>query len=91
MYRLIMLAALMLSVVGGLAVMLGSSSVAAQTANRAAPSTVAPGETFTVTISVADYGDLAGILTETLPAGFEYVDSEHGGGRGHGSGGRGSP
>ena len=76
MYRLIMLVALMLSVVGGLAVMLGSSSVAAQTANRAAPSTVAPGDMFTVTISVADYG-VAAILTETLPAGFEYVDSEH--------------
>ena len=70
-----MLAALMLSVVGGLAVMLGSSTVAAQTANRAAPSTVAPGEIFTVTISVADYG-VAAILTETLPAGFEYGDSD---------------
>ena len=66
----------MLSVVGGLAVMLGSSPVAAQTANRAAPSTVAPGETFTVTISVADYG-IAAFLTETLPAGFEYGASEH--------------
>ena len=66
----------MLSVVGGLAVMLGSSPVAAQTANRAAPSTVAPGEMFTVTISVADYG-VAAILTETLPAGFEYGDSAH--------------
>ena len=67
----------MLSVVGGLAVMLGSSPVAAQTAARAAPSTVEPGEMFTVTISVADYG-VAAILTETLPAGFEYGDSEHG-------------
>ena len=66
----------MLSVVGGLAVMLSSSPVAAQTANRAAPSTVAPGEMFTVTISVADYG-VAAILTETLPAGFEYGDSAH--------------
>ena len=41
----------MLSVVGGLAVMLGSSPLAAQTAAsaiRSAPSTVAPSETFTV-------------------------------------------
>ena len=66
----------MLSVVGGLAVMLGSSPVAAQTAARTAPSTVAPGEMFTVTISVADYG-VAAILTETVPDGFVYGDSEH--------------
>ena len=74
------MAALMLTVIGGLAVMLGSSPLAAQTAAasavRSAPSAVAPSETFTVTISVGDYG-LAAFLTETLPAGFEYGDSEH--------------
>ena len=61
----------MLTVIGGLAVMLGSSPLAAQTAAsavRSAPSTVAPGETFTVTITASNYGT-AGLLTDTLPAG----------------------
>ena len=68
----------MLTVIGGLAVMLGSSPLAAQTAAasavRSAPSTVAPSETFTVTITASNYGS-AGLLTDTLPAGFEYAGS----------------
>ena len=80
MYRLIMLAALMLTVIGGLAVMLGSSPLAAQTAGaiRTVPSTVAPSETFTVAITASNYGT-GGLLTDTLPAGFEYVGSDDGG------------
>ena len=72
----------MLTVIGGLAVMLGSSPLAAQTAAasavRSAPSTVAPSETFTVTITASNYGT-GGLLTDTLPAGFEYVGSDDGG------------
>ena len=67
----------MLSVMGGLAVMLGSSPLAAQTtasATRAiSPSTVLPGGEVTVTIAVADNGGSGGV-TETLPEGFAYVD-----------------
>ena len=67
----------MLSVMGGLAVMLGSSPLAAQTtasATRAiSPSTVLPGGEVTVTIAVADNGGSGGV-TETLPEGFAYVE-----------------
>ena len=38
------------------------------------PTTVAPGGTVTVTITVANYGRAGGV-TETLPAGFVYVSS----------------
>ena len=38
--------------------------------------TVAPGGTVTVTIQVANYGGI-GRVTETLPAGFDYVSSTH--------------
>ena len=78
MYRIIMLAALMLSVMGGLAVMLGSSPLAAQTTAASAtrsfsPSTVVPGGEVMVTIAVADNGGSGGV-TETLPEGFAYVE-----------------
>ena len=36
--------------------------------------TVAPGETVTVTIQAANYGQAGGV-TETLPSGFSYVSS----------------
>ena len=76
MYRLIMLAVLMLGVIGGLTVMLGSSPLAAQAGPSATRSvdlsTVEPGETVTVTIDVAAYG-LAGQVSEELPDGFEFV------------------
>ena len=66
----------MLSVIGGLAVMLGSSPLAAQTSSSATRSfdseTVVPGGTVTVTIS-AIYGGIGGV-TETLPSDFTYVD-----------------
>ena len=38
------------------------------------PTTVGPGEVVTVTITPANYGDFGGV-TETLPAGFNYVSS----------------
>ena len=78
MYRIIMLAALMLSVIGGLAVTLGSSPLAAQTGASVSrsfdPSRVAPGGEVTVTITAESFG-LGGSLTETLPAGFTYESS----------------
>ena len=40
------------------------------------PATVVPGGTVTVTIQVANYGGI-GRVTETLPAGFDYVSSTH--------------
>ena len=73
-----MLAALMLSVIGGLAVTLGSSPLAAQTGANVSrsfdPSRVAPGGEVTVTITAESFG-LGGSLTETLPAGFTYESS----------------
>ena len=78
LYRLIMLAALLLSVIGGLTVMSGSSPLAAQVNPSATrsfdSSTVAPGGTVTVTINVSGYGR-TGRVTETLPDGFEYVST----------------
>ena len=73
-----MLAALMLSVMGGLWVVSGSSPLAAQTSPSATrsldSSAVEPGAIVTVTITLAeDYeGNLARI-TERLPDGFDYV------------------
>ena len=68
----------MLSVIGGLAVMLGSSPLAAQTPASAErsfdPATVAPGGSVTVMITAADYGSAGGV-TETLSAGFAYVST----------------
>ena len=66
----------MLSVIGGLTVMLGSSPLAAQGSSSRSfdPATVAPGGTVTVTITVADYG-VTGRVRETLPDGFEYVST----------------
>ena len=78
MYRIIMLAALMLSVMGGLWLLSSSAPLAAQGAAASAtrsfsPATaVAPGATVTVTIEAVGYGAL-GAVTETLPAGFAYV------------------
>ena len=82
MYRLIILAALLLSVVGGLTLMLGSSRLAAETHLSATRSldltTVLPGETVTVTVDVTvpqpATGNAFSRLTETLPDGFQYVD-----------------
>ena len=78
MNRLIMLAALMLSVIGGLTLMLGSSPLAAQgspSATRAFDSSsVVPGGMVTVTITVTGADALA-TVTEKLPAGFAYVTS----------------
>ena len=73
-----MLAALMLSLMGGLWVMSGSAPLAAQTTPSASRSfssaTVAPGGEVTVTIAAAGYGSF-GAVTETLPAGFAYVSN----------------
>ena len=80
MYRIMMLAALMLSMIGGLWVMSGSAPLAAQTPSPSATrsfssSTVAPGEQVMVTIVAADYGSV-GVVIEELPAGFVYVSSD---------------
>ena len=68
----------MLSVVGGLALMLGSSPLAAQTGASVSrsidPPTVVPDGEVTVTITALSFG-LGGSLTETLPAGFIYGGS----------------
>ena len=77
MNRLIILAALLLSVVGGLTLMSSSSPLAAQTSPSAtrsfAPATVAPSGMVTVTVAVANYGGV-GRVTETIPSEFAYVD-----------------
>ena len=79
MTRLIMLAALVLSVVGGLIVMSGASPLAAQatpSATRALDSDeVTPGGTVEVTITLSDVTANLGTVTETLPSGFAYVSS----------------
>ena len=79
MKRLIILAALLLSVVGGLTFMSSSSPVAAQTDPSATrsfdPATVEPGGTVTVSIDIEGVG-LAGSVTETLPAGFTYESTD---------------
>ena len=65
----------MLSVIGGLWMVVGSAPLAAQTAGRSiSPATVVPGGEVTVTIVAADYGGF-GAVTETLPAGFAYVSN----------------
>jgi uncharacterized repeat protein (TIGR01451 family) len=60
----------------------GSTTVTVQAAQQADasasrsfdPATVEPGGRVTVTITVANYGQLGGV-TETLPTGFSYVSS----------------
>ncbi len=84
MNRLIILAALLLSVVGGLTLMSSSSPVAAQTDPTATrsfdPATVEPGGTVTVNIDIENV-TLAGSVTETVPAGFTYVSTTNALGR----------
>ena len=66
----------------GVVLLVGIASVAAQQNNGPSatrsfnPASVAPGGTVTVTIQVANYGGI-GRVTETLPAGFDYVSSTH--------------
>ena len=66
----------------GVVLLVGVAPVAAQQNNGPSatrsfnPASVAPGGTVTVTIHVANYGGI-GRVTETLPAGFAYVDSTH--------------
>ena len=72
------LAALLLSVVGGLMLMSSSSPLAAETHPSATRSfepatTVAPDETVTVTITAMNYA-APGRVTETIPAEFTFVD-----------------
>jgi len=57
-----------------MAILVMTSSVAAQSATRTLPASVAPGETFEVRIVAADYG-IFGQVIETLPDGFSYVNS----------------
>ena len=78
MYRILILAALMVSAMAGLWIMSGSAPLAAQTTPTATRSfdstTVAPGGQVMVTVAVANYGPF-GRLVETLPGGFTYVSS----------------
>ena len=82
MNRLLILAALLLSVVGGLTLMSSSSPLAAQTgpsANRSFdPTTVEPGGMVTVGIDIEGITGQAGSVTETLPEGFTYVSDTTG-------------
>ena len=67
----------MLSVIGGLALLSGSSPLAAQTSPSATrsfdSSTVAPDGTVTVTITAINYA-APGRVTETIPDEFTFVD-----------------
>ena len=78
MKRLIVLAALLLSVVGGLTLMSSTSPLAAQTDPSATrsfePASVEPGGTVTVNIDIEGVA-VAGSVTETVPAGFTYVST----------------
>ena len=78
MKRLIILAALLLSVVGGLTLMSSTSPLAAQTDPSATrsfePASVEPGGTVTVHIDIEGVA-VAGSVTETVPAGFTYVST----------------
>ena len=51
-----------------------SAPVIPASAGRTLPASVAPGEMFTVSITVANYGSI-GSVVETIPAGFAYVSS----------------
>ena len=75
MKRLMILAALLLSVVGGLTLMSSSSPLAAQTGPSATrsfePESVQPGGMVTVNIDIEGV-TLAGTVTEMVPPGFVY-------------------
>lgn len=55
------------------------AALAVPIAERTLPATVAPGEEFTVTVEVFEYGP-AGQVIETFPAGFVYNNSTLGAG-----------
>ena len=79
MYRIIMLAALIVSVIGGLWLMSGSAPLAAQTLSATRsfnPATVAPNGEVAVSIVITGSYGLFGSVTERLPAGFTYVRSD---------------
>lgn len=86
MKRLIILAALLLSVVGGLTLMSSSSPLAAQTDPSATrsfdPAKVEPGGTVIVSIDVQGITAVAGRVTETMPDGFTFVSTTNSLGRG---------
>ena len=72
------LAAIMVASIMGVVALTGIFPTSAQSTPSATRSfnsaTVAPGETVTVTIQAANYGQAGGV-TETLPSGFSYVSS----------------
>ena len=74
----IMLAAIMVAVTAGMVAVMGILPAAAQVTPSASRSfdsaSVDPGGRVMVTIAASDYG-AAGGVTETLPAGFSYVNS----------------
>ena len=78
MFRIV-IAVMLAVVVAAVGVWLSTSPTVAQqiaSATRSFDKTsVEPGETVTVTITASNYGRLGGV-TETLPVGFTYVDSD---------------
>lgn len=56
------------------AISIGISPVAAQSATRTMPDSVAPDETFEVGIEATDYGTMGQVI-ETLPTEFSYINS----------------
>ena len=79
MFRNVLVAVLMVAAIAGAVGPLGLLPVVAQenvpSATRSiSPTSVAPGEEVTVTITVANYGGF-GAVNETLPGGFTYVSS----------------
>ena len=78
MKRLIILAALLLSVVGGLTFVSSASPLAAQSASATRsfePAQVMPGPGTQVTVHIDIEGANFGTVTEMVPAGFEYVST----------------
>ena len=77
LFRRALIAIMVVATAGAVALIgiLPASAQAQASATRSFnPATVAPGGTVTVTIQVANYGGI-GRVTETLPAGFDYVSS----------------
>ena len=65
---------IMVAALAGLMFAPASTAMAAASATRVLPSSVAAGDNFDVDISTAGYGDF-GQVVETLPPGFSYASS----------------
>ena len=73
MFRNVMVAAIA-GVIGLLALLPVAAQNGPSASRDISPTTVAPGEVVTVTITATGYGSFGGV-TETLPAGFDYGSS----------------